>query len=250
MEHTNKYTHETLSNYLIKDLVAANYKAAGIFEKYGIDFCCNGKRLVSIAIEERGIDKSELFNELESVLNTDKEISNNFDKMNLKDLANYIVDTHHEYIRAITPQIKTHLKKISEVHGKNHPYLKDILNSFEQLVEELTSHMQKEERILFPIIKYLHEVARVNEKPKTGGYGTITNPINMMEREHDGAGDLLKKINDLSNNFTIPEDACTTFQITYKELREFEEDLHIHIHLENNILFPKSIELENKLTNK
>jgi regulator of cell morphogenesis and NO signaling len=125
--------------------------------------------------------------------------------------------------------------------------LSEVQNLFTKVAEEMKSHMMKEEQILFPLIKYLAETQKFNEKPKTGGFGTIKNPIRQMEAEHVSAGNAMDTIRKFTSNYVLPDDACTTFQVTYQELDEFEKDLHKHVHLENNILFPRAIELEELL---
>jgi regulator of cell morphogenesis and NO signaling len=162
-------------------------------------------------------------------------------------LTQYIVNNHHAYVKKAIPEITAHLEKVKNAHGKKHQFIGEVQNTFALIAEELTNHMIYEERILFPIIKYLTESQRFTERPKTGGYGTIKNPIRQMEAEHVSAGGAMEKIRALTNNYTLPSDACTTFQVTYKELDEFEKDLHKHVHLENNILFPRAIELEELL---
>lgn len=157
------------------------------------------------------------------------------------------MNNHHSYVRKAVPNIDTHLDKIIAKHGSKYGYLQSIRNEFSVLANELMSHMQKEERILFPLIKYLEDSKKFNEKPKTGGFGSIKNPIMQMESEHLSAGAALENIRSFSKNFSLPGDACTTFKLTYNELIDFEKDLHKHIHLENNVLFPRAIELEDSL---
>jgi len=174
---------------------------------------------------------------------------NNNDKENPNDwqldfLVDYIINNHHQYVRRMIPVISLHADKVASVHGKNHPETLRIADLFLAVREELEMHMMKEERILFPQIKQMVLTEKENSKYFDPPFGPIQNPIRMMEYEHTSAGDALNQIRELSNNYSHPEDACNTFKALYSELKEFEEDLHKHIHLENNILFPKSIELE------
>ncbi|MBU2494270.1 MAG: iron-sulfur cluster repair di-iron protein [Bacteroidetes bacterium] len=232
---------------IVKEIVANNFQTAKVFEKYGIDFCCKGNRPLTKAAEERKINISELIGELVSVSKNNKEKSERYDEWDLVFLSNYIVNNHHAYVREAIPRIQEHLEKVENRHGKTHTHMIDVNKLFRQISDEMISHMHKEEKVLFPIVKYLHDCKTFNEKPKTGGYGTIKNPINAMENEHIGAGGIMESIRELTDNYTLPEDACTTFTLTNKELEEFEQDLHKHVHLENNILFPKAINLEEEL---
>lgn len=249
MNTSTNNLHQTTSieSMIIKDIVLNNYKAAGVMEKYGIDFCCKGKRPLGEAIKEKRIDAGRFMSELRQTMDETENSGERVENWDLTFLFQYIVNNHHAYVRKSLPLITGHLEKINKVHGAKYHYLYEVLNEFKELADELSGHMQKEERILFPLIKYLVDSEKFNEKPKTDGFGTIKNPIMKMESEHSSAGTALENIRKLTDNFTLPEDACTTFELTYKELQEFEKDLHTHIHLENNILFPKAIMLEEKL---
>jgi regulator of cell morphogenesis and NO signaling len=230
----------------LAEIVTDNIRSAIIFEEAGLDFCCKGKRSLKDACAEKNVDVQKVVNEL-------SDLSNNGNgKENPNDwhpdfLVDYIVNNHHQYVRRMIPVISLHSDKVVSVHGKNHPETIRIADLFLAVREELEGHMMKEERVLFPQIKQMV----LNQKEKSQffspPFGTIQNPIRMMELEHISAGDALSKIRELSNNYAHPEDACNTFKALYSELKEFEEDLHKHIHLENNILFPKSIELESEL---
>jgi regulator of cell morphogenesis and NO signaling len=162
-------------------------------------------------------------------------------------LADYIINTHHSYIRKTLPDIRSYAEKVKTVHGSAHPELFRILELVEEINAELTAHLIKEEKVLFPYIKEL-VAAKNNIKPLSAAhFGTVQNPIHMMEIEHELVGKNLDEIRKLSHNYTLPEDACASYQLLYRILDEFEEDLHLHIHLENNILFPKSLELEKSI---
>ncbi|MCL6099686.1 MAG: iron-sulfur cluster repair di-iron protein [Bacteroidetes bacterium] len=231
----------------IKDIVATNFRAAQVFEKYGIDYCCHGNRQLGEALQEKNLAVSEIHNQLNALEERGSDDSNKYSEWDLDFLAQFIVNTHHAYVKKSIPQIKEHLAKVINAHGKKYSYLAEVEAAFDSIAAELTSHMMKEENILFPLIHYLTETKKFNERPKSGGYGTIKNPIRRMEEEHSSAGEVLSTMKKLTNNYTLPKDACTTFKVTYEELKEFELDLHKHIHLENNILFPKAIELEEEL---
>ncbi len=228
------------------EVVKNNFKTAEIFETYGLDYCCNGKRSISLACEEKNINTDELIEKL-SAANINKNGNGNFDKLELDELIDYIVSTHHSYVAKMLPIVNTHAGKVFNAHGKNHPELIEVTEIWRAISAELANHMMKEERMLFPYIKSL-----VNAKRNSAGYqfapfGTVENPISMMEKEHANAGDAFFRIKELTENYSIPDDACATLTVFYKELNEFENDLHLHIHLENNILHPKAILLEKEI---
>ncbi len=172
------------------------------------------------------------------------------DEWGLDFMIDYIVNTHHEYVRKMIPVLSAHTEKIASVHGERHPELIEIAKKFSVVYKELKQHMFKEEQILFPYIKQIVNAAVNGTKFEPPYFGSVANPIKMMEIEHQNAGDELFGIRDLSNNYSVPDDACNTYRICLLELKEFEEDLHKHIHLENNILFPKAIKLEEDLTRR
>lgn len=233
-------TDETLGEIAVKDL-----RKAEVFKKYGLDFCCGGKKTVKEACAEKGIDVTKVEQELQ---HTDKIVSTTvarplpYNDWSLDFLSDYIVNTHHSYVKKIVPDLSAYAGKVARVHGEHHPELLEI-NQLTQLVcDELSSHMVKEETILFPYIKHL--VAAENRGTALKNGNTIQKEIDTMEEEHSIVGNALDKIRSLSNNFKLPEDACASYTFLYKTLDEFENDLHIHVHLENNILFPKALELE------
>lgn len=245
-ENTTQNLYESMT---VKDIVLQNYKAVEVMEKYGIDFCCKGKKEINAALEEKQIDRDRFFNELNNVYLTKPASNERFEKWDLVFLYQYIVNNHHAYVKEAIPRILAHTNKVASRHGEKYPFLYEVNSLFEKVANELTSHMDKEEKILFPLVKYIIDCKKFNEKPKNNGYGTIKAPITKMEQEHDSAGELLYKIRELTSNYTLPKDACTTFYITYQELDEFEKDLHKHVHLENNILFPQAIQIEEELLN-
>jgi len=231
-------------NNTLAEIVKFDYRAASVFEKYNIDFCCNGKRTIEKACKEKDISYDNLLSEIYSVIK-DVVNSDNPENCDLIKLIDHILEVYHVNIRNMIPVILNHSKKVKEVHGSNHGELLEIDRIFEQVCQDLDSHMQKEELILFPAIIQLVENHAEENSKYINHFGSINNPISVMEREHSEAGNELYKIRFLSNNYLPPPDACATFNVFFQELKEFEEDLHRHIHLENNILFPKAIELEN-----
>jgi len=229
----NSILEKTLASIVIE-----NHQAAGIFEKYSLDFCCKGKRTLNDACKEKEIDTLLLAQELESALSTEVLKHTPFAEMTEDELIGYILIHHHFYVKQSMPTIMYHLEKVATKHGPNYPFMIEVFELFAEIQKDMTSHMQKEENILFPRIKQV--VAAVNEKQTLPDANFIQGPINVMEHEHDNAGDIMSKIRLLTNNYTAPEDACTTFKVVISELKAFEEDLHKHVHLENHILFPKA----------
>jgi len=231
---------DQLLSKTLAQIVNENHQAASVFEKYGLDFCCKGKRSLQIACDEKELSTTEVTSELESVINKDVKPVVDFDNMSLTELANYIVATHHGYVRQEVPLIFGYLQKIASKHGDRHPELHKIFESFSAVKEELMSHMHKEEFVLFPRIAGLE---KAKERYDSLSLGYLLGPVSMMEHEHEHVGNLLEVIKLLSNNYTPPADACTTYRLVFAALKSFETDLHQHIHLENNILFPKTLKL-------
>ncbi len=234
------------NNTVIADLVASNYKTASIFKFYKIDFCCNGNRTLQEVANKRKIDVNVLINEL---LTIDKstESNNDYQNWSLDFLCDYIYQNHHTYVERKIPEILEYLNKIAKVHGERHPELYKVLKLFKESAGELTTHMKKEELILFPFIKKLVNASQNNIPFSPPPFGSVENPINMMHAEHDNEGKRFRLIAELTNNYTPPSDACNTYKVAFAMLQEFEEDLHKHIHLENNILFKKAIKLEKSI---
>lgn len=230
----------------VAEVVTKNIKTADVFKQSGIDFCCGGNVLVKEICNKKGVDYAQLKVQIENIENkVDRNL--NYDNWDLDFLADYIVNTHHKYVTEANDLIAQYSNKVAKVHGDHNPEVIEINDLFMAIANELNMHMHKEEMILFPFIRQL-----ANAKKSGGGierphFGTIENPINMMESEHIDAGDIIKKIAELSNNFTPPEHACNTYRALYAKLEEYQDDLFEHIHLENNILFPKAIALEIEL---
>ncbi len=229
----------------IRSVVADDYRAAAVFERHGIDFCCGGNRPIADACRELDTDGKQVVAELEAAL-APAEDQPRFAAWDLDFLATYIVNNHHAYVRQAVGPMLAHTRKVAEVHGDTHPEVGEIARRFDLVAADLMAHMAKEERMLFPYIGRLAAAARGGEVP-VAPFGTIANPIAMMELEHRNAGDEMAAMRSLSAGFAPPPDACTTFKVTYQELQAFEADLHRHVHLENNILFPRALDLEREL---
>lgn len=231
----------------IGEIVTSDFRKAEIFKKYGLDFCCGGKKTLTQACKTKGLDVVQIEKELKDVDVHPATSSQDYNNWDIGFLADYILNTHHKYVKQAIPIIYEYTQKVANVHGARHPETIAIAQKFLLVTDELNRHMCKEEDILFPYIKHL-AIAKFNQmKIEPSPFGTVENPINMMEHEHDAVGKLIAEINELSNHYTPPADACTTFRLSYEKLKEFENDLHQHIHLENNILFPKAIEFEKQL---
>lgn len=234
---------------LVGEIVASNYQTATVFKKYGIDFCCNGNRSIENACKGQDIDSTILIEELKEV-DAKVQADHDYESWNIGFLSDYIYNNHHRYVERKIPEIKGHLDKICQVHGDNHPELFEIRNLFSDSANELTMHMKKEEIILFPYFRKLVEALESGDPILSGQFKSAESPIAVMHKEHDNEGERFRRINQLTNNYTIPEDACGTYQVTFSLLKEFEEDLHKHIHLENNILFSKALKIEKELSLK
>lgn len=233
---------ETLGEIAAKDL-----RKAQVFKKYGLDFCCGGKKTVKEACAEKGLDVTKVEKELQQADALPASRPLPYGDWSLDFLADYIVNTHHSYVRKNLPDIKAYANKVMKVHGARHSELLRINQLVEEIYSELTAHLVKEEKILFPYIKELVAATNGTELLQASHFGTVQNPINMMEMEHEIVGKNLAEIRELSNDYTLPEDACASYSLLYRMLDEFEDDLHLHIHLENNILFPKALDIEKRL---
>lgn len=231
-------------NQIIGELVAQDYRAATVFKKYGIDFCCQGNRTINDACEAKQIDEKLVVSDLNALIHSQSEIVTDYKSWPIDLLADYIEKKHHRYVQEKTLEIQPYLDKICKVHGEHHPELFEIKDEFNASAAELAIHMKKEELVLFPFIRKMVKAKQNNSTLDAPHFGTIQNPIQMMMNEHTNEGDRFRKIEELSSNYTAPPDACNTYRVTFALLKEFEQDLHLHIHLENNILFPKAIELE------
>lgn len=226
-------------------LVTEQPLRARAFEALGLDYCCGGKQTLQEACAQAGLDPARV---LEQIQESDQAAAQSpgrdWSTAPLQDLVDNILSTHHAYLREAFPHIQELMAKVVRAHQENHPELKEVADISQNLIVELNSHMMKEEHILFPLIERLI----AGETPTNFHCGSIGNPIRVMEAEHDGAGDALARLRTLTSDYTPPEDACPTFRALLSELHHLEQDLHQHIHKENNILFPRSLELEQKMS--
>ncbi|WP_332025560.1 iron-sulfur cluster repair di-iron protein [Kaistella sp.] len=227
----------------IGDFVAENFRTAEVFKKYNIDFCCKGGRTVEEACDSKKVSPQQIYQELEEIVNRKSE-DIDFNSWPLDLLADYVEKTHHRYVEEKSAMLIPYLNKLCKVHGERHPELFEINELFIGSAQDLAAHMKKEELILFPFIKQMVEAKKNGEALPAPRFGTVENPVAMMKHEHEAEGERFVKIAELTNNYEFPDDACGTYQVTYRMLEDFQNDLHKHIHLENNILFPKAIAME------
>ena len=227
----------------VAQIVSKNIKSAHIFKKHGIDFCCGGGISIERACQKNNVD----FNILEDDMRTidDKPgRAHDYNSWELDFLIDHIVNIHHSYVEESLPIMYEYAEKVAKVHGHYYTEVKKVYELIQKLVKDLSDHLKKEEQVLFPYIKYMLQVKKEGQPASAPPFNSVNNPIRMMENEHEHAGDLFKELSRLTNGYMPPEEACNTFRALYAKLQEFEQDLHQHIHLENNILHPKAIELE------
>jgi regulator of cell morphogenesis and NO signaling len=229
----------------LAQIVTGNHKTASVFEKHHLDFCCKGKRTLQQACVDKGLNAEEIVTELEMANTTLPDDNFNPDNLMLTELADHIVNTHHAYVKNELPLILGYLQKVASKHGERHPELYKIFELFAAVKEEMELHMQKEERILFPRIGETERLV-ADHATLSINKNFLAAPVLMMEQEHDHAGSMMAEIRKLSNNYVPPADACTTYRLSFSALQAFEMDLHRHVHLENNILFPKALHLFDK----
>lgn len=226
-------------------LVVSRPARANVFERFGIDYCCGGKRPLDEVCAERGLDLDKIRQALKACDEANESLEEtDWAKASLVELADHIVRTHHDFLREELPRLATLLDKVATVHGGRHPEMPVCRDIFWSFKAGLEAHMQKEETILFPLMRVLESETHVTPFH----CGSIANPIRVMESEHDHAGDALAQMRELTNGFRAPPDGCTTFAVLMHGLKRLEADMHQHVHKENNILFPRALELERKIT--
>lgn len=230
----------------VRDIAVNSPGATRIFESMGIDYCCGGQKTLQDACLASGISVEEIAGKLNDAASRAQLAGNEIDWSNasLSGLIKYIEDSHHTYTREALARISKLLKKVVAVHGGHHTELIEVQKLFTELVDELEPHLQKEEEVLFPFIMNLEEALKRNSLPPTSCFGTVRNPVRMMNIEHETAGELLRGLRASTGNYSAPEDACMSYRTLYEAMQELETDLHRHIHLENNILFPRAVKAE------
>ena len=243
--------NEPIDVETVGSIAAKDYRKAEVFKKLGIDFCCGGKITLKRASKEAGISEEELRSQLDACdLSNTKTFSKDFNKWELDFLTDYIINTHHRYIKEAVPTISDMALKVAKHHEKNHPELTNLRINIQRFLEDMLHHMKKEEEALFPKIKQL-----VSNKNSCGLHvnpqpAFVKNAVWAMQREHESSGEDLQFFRKLTHDYSLPTDACNSYKFLFEKMKEFEEDLMQHIHLENNILFPKAVKLEDDLMHK
>ena len=230
----------------VRELAVESTTAPRIFEKFGIDYCCGGRESLQQACARANVSLDQVLDTLQMADEMARAAQkvHDWSREPLSELIAHIKNTHHKYTREEMARLNPLIEKVCAAHGKNHPELFEIQQTFRALAQELTTHMMKEEMVLFPYIARMEESVIQKEPVVPGPFGSVQNPVHMMEHEHDSAGHALRAIRSASRDFTAPADACVSYETLYKALAAFEADLHQHIHLENNILFPRAIAME------
>ena len=236
--------NDSFERTTVGEIVANDFRTARVFEQFGIDFCCGGRQSVADACRTAAADPGILRHALEALPVETADGAADERHWPVDRLVDHIVTTHHAYVRVAMPVIAHHLATLVAAHGERHPELARVAATFSELRHELLPHLMKEERVLFPYIREL--AAAGGDRPHASPFGTVENPIRMMEREHQDAGDEMRVIRELTHEYTPPADGCTTYRVCFAELAQFERDLHRHVHLENNVLFPNAVALERR----
>jgi len=235
---------ETQKSPTVRELAAVNPSAARIFERFGIDYCCGGEKSLAEACTAARVNLDEVKIALETPAPETKD--RDWQKASLAELVAHIVAKHHQFTREEIARLTPLIAKVEGVHGQNHPEINEVQGLFRGLAQEMTMHMMKEEHMLFPYIEQLEKAVNRGARPAPPMFGTVQNPVRMMMMEHDSSGEALRRIRELTGGYAAPVDACVSYQTLYKALQDFEADLHQHIHLENNILFPRAVALESR----
>jgi regulator of cell morphogenesis and NO signaling len=234
------------SDRTVRDVVLELPQATRVFEKLKIDYCCGGDTPLGEACATAGIDVGNLEQLLDEARKAEVQGSSalDFQTATLSELIGYILEKHHVYTKTEMARLEPLTEKVIGAHGENHPELHQLGEVFQRVCADLKPHMFKEEQVLFPYILEMERASLQDRPAPVPPFGTVNNPVRMMMKEHDTVGELLRELRGLSSNYAVPPDGCISYQTLYQALEAFEQDLHEHIHLENNILFPRAIEME------
>jgi regulator of cell morphogenesis and NO signaling len=235
---------ELSGNTKVKDIAVSNPEARRVLEDAGLDYCCGGGKSLQDACLHAGVSPEEILTRLRENGKNVSPDEASWTTAPLSALTRHIREKHHRYVRESIPRVQSLLEKVIAKHGKDHPEISDIREFFMQTGREMIMHMQKEEQILFPYIDALELAANAGRSMEPPFFQTVKNPVHVMMKEHDAAGELVKRIRAASSGYVAPAGACMSFKALYEDLKEFEADLHLHVHLENNILFPHAVEME------
>lgn len=228
----------------VREIALSNSGARHILEDAGVDYCCGGAKSLHDACLLANVPAEEILRRLHKNAEQVEPGASQWASAPLAELTKHIRERHHQYVRKAIPRLRALLAKVREKHESNHRELVEIEKLFGDVAREMTMHMQKEEQILFPFIDSIERAANGGEAVETPFFQTVQNPIYAMMKEHDSAGELLRQIRAASGGYRAPANACASYQAAYQDLEEFERDLHLHVHLENNVLFPRAVELE------
>ncbi len=238
------------ADVLLADLVAENYRTATVLQAYGMDFCCNGKRSLAEVCAKQGVALNAVLSDLEK-LDTEglpnSSVIVRFNEWEADFLVDFIIANHHQYTKRVLPILAARAQKVAKAHGNKHPELLEISERMNALERELTAHLYEEEQVLFPYVKKLMRAKMSGIKSPKPFFGSAQTVVADRESEHTQTGEHIHNIRRLSNNFLPPDDACNTYKVLFQELQEFEQDVFQHIHLENNLLFPRIIALEHEV---
>ncbi|HVN58254.1 MAG TPA: iron-sulfur cluster repair di-iron protein [Bacteroidales bacterium] len=226
-----------LSEQTLGEIVSGDFRTAAIFSESGLDFCCGGNVSLSVACRNKGVDIVKVEEKIKMIEDEPVIPGQNFNEWKLDFLCDYIVNTHHVFVKKSLPGLLAYTVKIASVHAENHPELKEVERLFAKIAGELTQHLKNEEEVLFPAIRQSVSVTSDDTR------SLIISEISRMNGEHESAGGAMDRINAITDGYRVPADGCSTYQVTFKLLRQFEDDLHIHVHLENNILFRKALSI-------
>jgi regulator of cell morphogenesis and NO signaling len=232
-----------LNTMTVRDIALAAPATTRVFEEYKIDFCCGGRKSLNEACSNAGVEFGEVARKLESILD-EPAAAQDPEKMSISDLVNYIIDKHHEFTRSEMLRLGGLMEKVAFKHGESHPELSELKENFQLLINDLLTHMRKEEMVLFPYMQDLARAKQNNTTPLLPPFGTVSHPVRMMEFEHEEAGNILRKMREVTKDYSLPEGACPSYTALYFGLDALEKDLHQHIHLENNVLFPEAQAVE------
>ncbi len=231
----------------VREIALEAPQTTRIFEQFKIDYCCGGRMPLAEACQAVGADFALVSQKLESLFSADDENKDYPERKAPSDLIDYIIGKHHVYTTAEIARLTPLMEKVSRKHGDHHRELLNLHVVFNALAEDLTLHMRKEEMVLFPFIKRMEESLRAGLSVELPHFRTVQNPVRMMLAEHDAAGDFLRQMRELTDDYSVSPEACPSFKALYSGLEDLEKDLHRHIHLENNVLFPQAIEMEVKI---
>lgn len=231
----------------VREIALENPLTTRVFEEFKIDYCCHGDTPFDVACKNAGVLPEEVNGKIDDLLSSSNEIAGeSLTDLSLSDLVDHILDRHHVYTREEIAHLTPLMAKVARRHGDHYKYLLELKDIFEAVCDHLEPHMQKEERVLFPYILDLESKLSNGQTPPFPPFGTVQNPVRMMASEHEDVGDLLSEMREITSDYELPDGACPSFTALYHRLTEFERDVHQHIHLENNLLFPRAIDLERK----